>query len=278
MQTAVIVTTYNRPDALALVLEGFLAQRVLDFSLLVADDGSTGETRRVVAAYAARAPFALRHVWQEDRGFRAAAIRNRAVASTDADYVIFTDGDCIPSRGFVAAHRRLAERGWFLAGNRMLLARDFTARVLAERLPVHAWTNAQWLGAWLKRDINRLLPLAAAGDGALRKLQPARWKGVKTCNLSVWREDLERVNGLDESYSGWGLEDSDLVIRLLHAGVKHKSARFAAPLFHLWHAENDRTRLAENARRLEALLRSDRVTALQGLDLHRDVEPGSAGA
>jgi len=94
----------------------------------------------------------------------------------------------------------------------------------------------------------------------------------------VWREDLERVNGLDESYSGWGLEDSDLVIRLLHAGVKHKSARFAAPLFHLWHAENDRSRLAENERRLTALLRSDRVTALRGLDLLRDVEPGAAGA
>jgi len=274
MKTAVIVTTYNRADALALVVEGFLAQSTLDFSLLVADDGSTGETRRVVEGYAARAPFALEHVWHEDRGFRAAAIRNRAVAATDADYVVFTDGDCIPSRGFVAAHRRLAERGWFLAGNRMLLARDFTARVLAERLPVHAWTNAQWLAAWLRRDINRLLPLAALGDGAFRKLRPARWRGVKTCNLSVWREDLERVNGLDESYAGWGLEDSDLVIRLQHAGVKHKSARFAAPLFHLWHAENDRSRLAENEQRLAALQHSTRITAVQGLDLYRGGNPG----
>jgi glycosyltransferase involved in cell wall biosynthesis len=274
MKTAVVVTTYNRPDALALVLDGFLAQATHDFALLVADDGSTGETRRTVERYAARAPFAVRHVWHEDRGFRAAAIRNRAVAATDADYVVFTDGDCIPSRGFVAAHRRLAERGWFLAGNRMLLARDFTTRVLAERIPVHAWTNGQWLGAWLKRDINRLLPLAALGDGVLRKLQPARWKGVKTCNLSVWREDLERVNGLDESYSGWGLEDSDLVIRLLHAGVQHKSARFAAPLFHLWHSENDRSRLPENAQRLAALQRSARITAVQGLDLYRGTRLG----
>jgi glycosyltransferase involved in cell wall biosynthesis len=274
MKTAVVITTYNRPDALALVLEGFFAQSTLDFSVLIADDGSTGETRRVVEAYAARAPFGLRHVWHEDRGFRAAAIRNRAVAASDADYIVFTDGDCIPSRDFVAAHRRLAERGWFLAGNRMLLSRAFTARVLAERLPVHAWTNAQWLAAWLRRDVNRLLPLVALGDGVFRKLRPARWFGVKTCNLSVWREDLERVNGLDESYSGWGLEDSDLVIRLLHAGVKHKSARFAAPLFHLWHPENDRSRLPENQRRLESLRRSTRITALQGLDLYR----GTPGA
>ena len=277
MKTAVVVTTYNRPDALALVLEGFVAQTTRDFVLLVADDGSTGETKRVVEACAARAPFALRHVWHEDRGFRAAAIRNRAVAATDADYVIFTDGDCVPSRGFVAAHLRLAERGWFLAGNRMLLARNFTTRVLAERILLHTWTNAQWLGAWLRRDINRLLPLAALGDGVLRKLQPARWKGVKTCNLSIWREDLERVNGLDESYSGWGLEDSDLVIRLLHAGVKHKTARFAAPLFHLWHAENDRSRLADNEQRLRALQRSTRITAVQGLDLYRGSRLGSGG-
>jgi predicted glycosyltransferase involved in capsule biosynthesis len=74
------------------------------------------------------------------------------------------------------------------------------------------------------------------------------------------------VNGFDERYSGWGLEDSDLVIRLLHAGVRHKSARFAAPVFHLWHRENDRSRLADNRARLDEILASDRVAALQGLD------------
>ena len=84
--------------------------------------------------------------------------------------------------------------------------------------------------------------------------------------LAAWREDLARINGLDESYSGWGLEDSDLVIRLLHAGVKHKNGRFAAPVFHLWHAENDRSRLAENQRRLDDILQSDRVRAERGLD------------
>ena len=100
-----------------------------------------------------------------------------------------------------------------------------------------------------------------SATAAFRKRAPQRWEGVKTCNLAAWRDDLLRVNGLDESYSGWGLEDSDLVIRLLHAGVRHKSARFAAPVFHLWHAENDRSRLAENQRRLDALITSQRVAA-----------------
>jgi predicted glycosyltransferase involved in capsule biosynthesis len=89
---------------------------------------------------------------------------------------------------------------------------------------------------------------------------------VKTCNLSAWRSDLVRVNGFDERYSGWGLEDSDLVIRLLHAGVKHKSARFAAPVFHLWHRDNDRTQLAANRRKLDEILASDRFAAAVGLD------------
>ncbi|HSQ05513.1 MAG TPA: galactosyltransferase-related protein, partial [Burkholderiales bacterium] len=96
-----------------------------------------------------------------------------------------------------------------------------------------------------------------------------RWEGVKTCNLSAWREDLVRVNGFDEAYAGWGLEDSDLVIRLIHAGVKHKSARCATPLFHLWHPENDRARLPENERRLAALRTSNRTRAEAGVDRYR---------
>src|SRR5258705_9246922 len=266
MRTAVIITTYNRPDALEAVLRGYLAQSDHAFELIDADDGSTDDTRRVVDAFKARAPFAVTHVWHEDHGFRAAAIRNRALAATHADYIVFSDGDCVPAARFVAQHRRLAEGGWFVAGNRMLLSRSFTLRVLRNALPLHARSFAAWLSAWPRRDINRVLPLVMLPMGDLRKSAPQRWQGVKTCNLAAWREDLVRVNGLDEVYSGWGLEDSDLVIRLLHAGVKHKSARFAAPVFHLWHAENDRSQLAENQRRLDALLDSKRSVAALGVD------------
>ena len=266
MRTAVIVTTYNRPDALAVVLEGYLAQVGVPFELIVADDGSTADTRTVVEHYAARASFPLRHVWQVDQGFRAAAARNRALASTTADYIIFTDGDCIPRRDYVARHCALAEPGRFLAGNRVLLTEGFTRKVLTGPLPVYNWSGLRWLAARAGGDINRWLPLLGLGDGAWRKRTPERWAGVKTCNLSAWHADLIRINGLDESYSGWGLEDSDLVIRLLHAGVKHKSARFAAPVFHLWHRENDRSRLPENQRLLDELIASRRHLAQLGVD------------
>lgn len=268
MKTAVIVTTYNRPDALRAVLEGYLAQQGAAFELLIADDGSGAETRALVESYAGRAPFPVRHVWQEDRGFRAAAIRNRALAQTHADYVIFSDGDCVPPSYFVRRHVALADAGFFVAGNRVLLGESFTSRVLSERIAIHRWNALRWLTAWARRDVNRVAPLLRLPASVLRKRAPRRWHGVKTCNLAAWRADLVRVNGFDERYAGWGLEDSDLVIRLINSGVHHKSGRFHAPVLHLWHRENDRSALAENAARLEALLTCGRVIALEGLDRH----------
>lgn len=264
MRCAVVVTTYNRPDALAAVLAGFLLQTDPEFELIVADDGSTAETGAVVEQFKKKAAFPVLHVWQEDLGFRAAAARNRALMATDAAYVVFTDGDCIPGLDFVAAHKYLAQEGCFLAGNRVLISERFTQMVLARQLPVQSWGRGQWLRARLRGDINRWAPLIRLPDGGFRGWQPARWQGVKTCNLSAWRADLLQVNGFDETYSGWGLEDTDLVVRLLRAGFRHKSARFAAPVFHLWHRENDRSRLPENQKRLDELMHSERVQARLG--------------
>jgi glycosyltransferase involved in cell wall biosynthesis len=264
---ALIITTYNRPDALAAVLEGCLVQSDTNFEVIVADDGSTQDTADLIATYQARAPFSIKHVWQEDAGFRAAAIRNRALAATQAEYIIFADGDCVMPSDFVASHRRLAERGWFLSGNRLMLTQAFTEQVLRDKLPIHLWRTRDWLKARRRGQIERVLPLVRLrGLDWLRKLLPRRWEGAKTCNLSAWREDLLRVNGLDESYTGWGLEDSDLVIRLLRAGIYNKSARFSVPVFHLWHRENDRSNLAENRRRLQEVLQATHIRALQGVD------------
>ena len=136
MRICVIVTTYNRPDALAALLDGYLHQDDRDFEVVIADDGSTDEVRRVVESYAQRAPFALTHLWHEDRGFRAATMRNRGLAATHARYLIYTDADCVPSRDFVSRHRQLAEPGYFLSGNRILLSESFTAQALQQHLPL----------------------------------------------------------------------------------------------------------------------------------------------
>lgn len=266
MKLSIIVTTYNRPDALQAVLAGYLTQTDAPFEVLVADDGSTADTKAVVEQFQIRAPFVVQHVWHEDLGFRAAAIRNRAIAASSADYLVFTDGDCVPPPDFVACHRKLAEANCFVSGNRLMLMRGFTEQVLREQIPIHLWTVSDWLKARWQRHILRVLPLLRLPDSPLRKLAARRWQGAKTCNLGVFRSDLYRVNGLDESYTGWGLEDSDLVIRLIRAGVVNKTARFSAPLFHLWHKDNDRSHLPENQQRLEALLHSTHIRAVQGLE------------
>lgn len=274
MKIAVIVTTYNRPDALALALDGYLAQTDCDFELVIADDGSTIDTANIITQYKDKKLIPIRHVWQEDKGFRAAAIRNRAITETSADYIIFSDGDCVPLPDFVRQHRGLAEEAWFVAGSRILLSPSFTLHVLQEQIPVYSWTMSQWIAARMKRDINRLSPLISLPLGnLLRKVTPNSWNSVMTCNVAAWREDLIKVNGFDEAYVGWGLEDSDLVIRLLHAKIRRKSARFSSPVLHLWHQENDRQRLIENRQRLDDLMRSDRMLAVKGVDQYVSHRP-----
>jgi GT2 family glycosyltransferase len=208
----------------------------------------------------------IAHVWQEDRGFRAAAARNRAASRARGDYLIFLDGDCVPRPDWIGAHRLLSERGWMVAGNRILLSESLTRNVLARREPIHAWSGARWHQAWVAGEVNRRLPFVTLPLGWLRKLGARRWQRVRTCNLGVWREDFVRVNGFDESYEGWGFEDSDLAVRLINAGVRRKEGAFATGVLHLWHKENDRAREGANWQRLQQRIATRETRASAGLD------------
>jgi glycosyltransferase involved in cell wall biosynthesis len=266
MLISVVVTTYNRPDALRAVLDGLAAQDDRGFEVLVADDGSRDDTRVLVEEAGRNFTVPIRHLWQEDRGFRAGAARNRATAAARGDYVVFLDGDCIPRAGFVARHRALAEDGWMVAGNRVLLAEDFTRTALAQALPLHRYTLADWRAARRRGDINRTMPLVDLPLGPLRKLGATRWQRVRTCNLGVWRGDLLRVNGFDEAFEGWGYEDSDLAVRLLASGVRRKEGAFATGVLHLAHRENDRRAEGDNWNRLQQRIRDRAVRAERGLE------------
>ncbi|MDQ2993454.1 MAG: glycosyltransferase family 2 protein [Pseudomonadota bacterium] len=249
MRVSIIVTTYNRPDALALVLKGLAQQRDYDFEVMIADDGSTESTADILAA--TQWPFTLKHVWQADDGFRAAKIRNRAVALARGNYLIFLDGDCVPGPDFVRHHQRLAEHGWFVAGNRVLLSEQLTQKLVENPDALFQMTLWDWCKARLQGGINRMLPLLPLPIVS-RKSKSKEWRGVKTCNLAMWRKDFEQAQGFDERYVGWGYEDSDLVMRLLGAGVQRKQGRSLVPVLHLWHPENTREHLDENWQRLLA--------------------------
>ena len=262
---SVIVTTYNREDALEAVLSALSRQTDREFEVVVADDGSRPATAALIERWKGRLGVPLSHVWQADRGFRAAEIRNRALLAARGDYCVFLDGDCIACTDFVATHRRLAERGWFVTGNRVLLSRELTAAVLREAVLPQTWNLAQWINRRAQGGVNRLAAVLRLPLGPLRKLRPGQWQGARSCNLAVWRSDLERVDGFDASFRGWGREDSDLLIRLLHSGVRRKDGRFATGVIHLWHDEEDRSQLDANDARLDAVQRSDRVRAQAGM-------------
>ncbi|MEW5838905.1 MAG: glycosyltransferase [Pseudomonadota bacterium] len=267
MKVSVIVTTYNRPDALDKVLAGLQAQSLPLQEVLLADDGSGAATVECAQRWAARLPFALHHVWHEDAGFRAAAIRNRAAAQASGDYLVFLDGDCIPPADFVARHAALAEAGRFVSGNRILFNAALTRRVLAGAADPLQWSWHDWLRARLAGEVNRLLPLLRLPDGAWRHRVQAQWRGARSCNLALWRSDLRVVNGFDESFQGWGHEDADLAVRLMRAGVRRKDGRYAAPCLHLWHEEHVRAQEAENRARLQAVIDGQRpLRAELGMD------------
>ncbi len=262
---SVVVSTYERPDALAATLRGLSRQTDRRFEVAVADDGSGPATAAVVSEWTARLGVPLHHVWQEDRGFRAAEIRNRAVAACSGAYCIFLDGDCIPRADFVAAHRQLAEPGWFVAGNRALMSAACTERVLRDQLEPERWSFADWVAARTRGDVNRMAPLMRLPLGPLRYLNATKWLGIRSANLAMWRSDFTEVDGFDANFSGWGLEDSDLVIRLVRAGIRRKDGHCATGVLHLWHPERARAQLPENEARLNELIAGSRIRSLRGM-------------
>jgi len=263
---SVIVTTYNWAAALRLCLLSLYAQTDNHFEIIIADDGSKPENLALTQAYTSNSPVPRHYVFHEDHGFRAGTIRNKAVVQSDGKYLLFLDGDCIVRPDFIATHRHLCEAGYFVVGNRVLFSQKFTQEVLAKSILLHEKSAIYFLVLRLQTKINSTLPFLKLPLGILRKMQPQKWQKAMTCNLAVWREDFLRVNGFDELFEGWGYEDSDLVIRLIHAGVRRKEGRFAVPVLHCWHSHHDRSQHDVNFTRLmERLADRDFVLAEKGV-------------
>jgi GT2 family glycosyltransferase len=279
MRLAVVMTTYNRPDALGAVLRALAVQTDPEFEVVIADDGSGPATAAAIreAALAPRAPGYRRllHAWHPDDGFRAAAVRNLAVAVSEGAYLVFLDGDCLPRPDFLARHRLHAERGYMVTGSRVLLSQALTLDTLQrpgsaypiERRPLHWWLRRRLAG-----DANKAVPLLRVGDTPLRHYRKVAWRRIKSCNLAMWRHDFAAVDGFDEVFVGWGHEDADLALRLARAGVKRKGGAFSTEVFHLWHRDNPRAQEDENRRRVEARIIEARVVSERGLSSQPSAE------
>lgn len=272
MNVSLIILTYNWPGALEGMLRSVAAQTCLPYEVVVADDGSTAETAALIQRMAATYPVPLRHVWQEDHGFRAARARNRGIAASRGDYVILLDGDMLVHPDFIADHLMLAERGFFLQGGRIKATPEESQRLLGGGEPVFApWSTANFD----EFDGTRRLY-------AFRAPLLARWKArsrnggrVMSCNMSFWRDDLLRVNGFDERMEGYGAEDRELAARLENAGLKRRPLKWAALAVHLWHNSRsppdvDDMSLPNN--RLFHATRTQGITRCErGIDQHADL-------
>jgi glycosyltransferase involved in cell wall biosynthesis len=268
MTASVIITTYNQPAWLEKVLWGYAAQSVSNFQLVVADDGSAEETRAVISRAKADFGDRLKHIWHEDEGFRKCEILNRAIVDTKLDYLIFTDGDCIPRHDFVARHLALAEPGHYLSGGVVWLPRELSHLITRADIVEGRLTDSKWLRThgWSggRRRLRMIQhPLLAT---ALDVLTPT-YASFNSGNASVWREALLRVNGF-EMEMGYGGLDRALGERLRNSGVKAKQVRHRAVAFHLDHDRPYRNRegMKRNLDILERIRQSGEVRARKGIE------------
>lgn len=232
----VVITTYNSPLWLSKVLTGYENQTDKDFRTIVADDGSTGETRALIDRFRERGILTIDHVWHEDDGFRKCQILNKAIAGTDCDYLIFTDGDCIPEPEFLATHRRLAEPGHFLSGGYIKLTMPVSEAISDDDIRSGVIFDPQWLVSRGQPKNHKLWKLSRSSlkKKLLNAITPATasWNGM---NSSTWTRDLIAVNGFNEDMQYGGL-DRELGERLWNYGHKSKQIRYSTVCLHLDHA------------------------------------------
>jgi len=242
MNITVIVPTYNRPRALELSLRSLSLQSLLPGEVMIADDGSGPETEAAVLRLAEelKGSFPVRHVWQEDIGFRKPRILNETVRQSTGDYLIFLDGDCMAHREFVRSHVAMSSSETILSGKRVDIGRKLTERLLQNGRPIIAlrpilvW-DAIFGGQIKSRKVEEAIRIE---NSLLRRLlhrDRISDDGVWGCNFSLSKELFYAINGCDEDFVDGSIEDNDLGIRVLNQGKKVRSVRNYANIFHLWH-------------------------------------------
>jgi glycosyltransferase involved in cell wall biosynthesis len=262
MRLALVITTHERPDALAAVLESVGRQRVAPHEIVIADDGSGVATQKVIADFIARSVAPARQVSQPHEGFRAARLRNLGIAATSADYLVFIDGDMLLHPEFIADHLRQARPGFYTQGVRVHTDAALTAKLIATPATLPSF----WSGGL--GGLRRFYLLRSPALASMTRTLANGVIAIKSCNLAVWREDLVRVNGFNEAFAGWGPEDKELCVRLDNAGVRRQTLLFGGVALHLHHAPVSRAALPTNLALLARTQQDRRVRCDLGLDAH----------
>lgn len=259
MKITLIILTYNRPDALAVVLQSIEKQSELPFEVIIADDGSAEETHQLIKKMSAGFPVPLLHAWHPDEGFRIARIRNAAIKISSGEYFIFSDGDLILHPRFIEDFRKNATAGEALIGSRVFLNSEVTNRIL--KTGNADFGNPFFTSVFEKNRMNAFrIPILSS------LFQPVKYSvKLRGGLLGVWKNDLIEVNGWNEDFEGWGLEDSELLVRLHHTGVLFRKMKFRAITYHLWHETEKRERLSANRELLENSIKNKLEKCKNGL-------------
>ena len=267
MKLSVILSTYNQPRWLEKVLWGYSVQTLRDFELVIADDGSGPETAEVIERFRRSGELRLVHVWHEDAGFRKTEILNRAILQSTGDYLIFSDGDCIPRNDFVDVHARLARPQHFVSGTVLMLSAALSERISDDDIISGRFADARWLARHGFRAGRRITRLCRGGwVGTIADVLSSASRHFAGGNASVAKEALFEVNGFDQEMK-YGYEDWSLGERLRNAGYRAVQARNRAVLFHLDHPRSYKSaeEVARNKVVYERIRRSGETRARIGL-------------
>lgn len=241
MKVSVIISTYNAPEWLEKVLWGYELQSDKNFEIVIADDGSGAETRDIIEAFKAHSSLEITHVWHEDRGFQKSEILNKAIQASTTDYLIFSDGDCIPRKDFVAVHVRNAAAGYFLSGGYFMLPIETSHAITREDIRNENAFRVSWLKENGLARTYKTLKLTSTGflQKFLNFVTPAKatWNGH---NSSGWKKDIVAVNGFNEQMQ-YGGQDRELGERLMNMGIRGKQIRYSAVCIHLEHKRGYKT-------------------------------------
>jgi glycosyltransferase involved in cell wall biosynthesis len=263
--TSLIISTYNRDDALQLCLNSVLMQTVLPDEIIIADDGSGKKTHDLVLDYKKKTRIPLKHVWQPDDGYQLARIRNKAFAESAGEYIIQVDGDLILEQHFISDHLNLAKKNVFVSGTRAMLDAGLTGQLLSGNISINH-INKYGNQVIKRYNTYRNIPLAKL----LYWINQSRknYKYVLGCNMAFWKTDLETVNGYNEAITGWGKEDNELTVRLQNAGVQLRLIKHAAVVYHLHHPTAILTSVPANEQLLEKAIREKVIYVPLGLNAH----------
>jgi len=271
-KASIILSTYEWPEALAMVLSALLTQTEKSFEVMLADDGSDERTKRVVENYCKRAFFPIHHFWQENKGFRKSRILNQAIQKAQGDVLIFLDGDCVPHGEYVRQHTLLADENHYVAGRRVDLSSEFTKGLTPEKIEAGVLSGvvtgmfSLWLDSLKKGGSKPFHRAYLVKNSFLRKIFGYdRVTDMKGCNFSVLRKHMLAIDGFDESYEGYGREDTDVELRMQNLGLRIKSGKNLCLQFHLWHASRAFTPINEDL--LAEVKSSKRIKAKRGLGL-----------